>query len=183
MSEDEVWAFMDVPERRSEFASRILEGAFDVDYDRYTNRHFPGQTILRLAVVIGAEDVALELLAKGADPRIAVPNEVPADVPSETAFSRAFDGGGLVKFVAACLDKYPSLIDAPVLTGRPIQRAVQCRPPNLELVQLLVDRGAELNFRIDKKYTFERYMKELWKPQYSRMDVYEPILRILGYRD
>ena len=179
LSEDEVWALMDAPERRGTFASRIEEGHFSVDFNQYSNRHFLGQTILRLAVVFRAQDVAIALLRAGADPRVGVPGEGPAT--NDNPFHRAVIGG-LTGFVTAALDRFPSLLNESVRGRRPIWDAVECRPPNPELVQLLVDRGADLNFKIDKKYTFERYMKELWKPQPSRMDAYEPILKILGYR-
>lgn len=193
LSDDEVWELMDDPSRHGELVDHIRAGRFDVDFDEYRNRHFEGQTLVRLAVHFDAEDVAIALLERGADPRIEVPGvpfvERQADPgvpfverPVDTPFHYAI-GSGMVQFVVACLDRYPSLLNAEVRTGgRPIQWAVHCRPPNLELVQLLVDRGADLNFKIDKKYTFELYMKELWKPQPSRMDAYEPILKILGYR-
>jgi len=180
MEERDVWEMMDEPSRRGEFASLVRSGGFDVDLNQYRNPYFPGETIIRLAVIFGAEDVALALLERGADPLMSKPGVPIEGVPAETPFHRAIIGR-MTRFVAACLDRDPSLVNRADRTGRPILLSVSGYAPDLELVRLLLSRGAELDFNIDKKCTFERFMKEQWGPPYAHRELREPTLKLLGY--
>lgn len=139
----------------------------------------PRWTLLMASLKLKQFTLAEDLLRLGADPLrgYLVTKSEDDRSPFREAMSLA-----AVDIVRLILDLHPTLVDFAERERRPILDAVGCRPPSPELVQLLVERGADLNFKIDKKYTFERYMKELWQPQPSRMDAYEPILKILGYR-
>lgn len=139
----------------------------------------PRWTLLMASLKLKKFALAEQLLRLGADP---LRGYLGAKFEDDRSPFREAVIVSALDVVRLMLDLHPTLVDHEEFGRRPIQDAVNRMPPNPELVQLLVDRGADLNFKIDKKYTFERYMKELWKPQPSRMDAYEPILKILGYR-
>jgi len=113
----------------------------------------PRWTLLMASLKQKQFSLAEELLRLGADPRRGYLDATPDE--DRSSFREAMSLAA-VDVVRLMLDLHPTLVDYAERERRPILDAVGCRPPNPELVQLLVDRSADLNCKIDNKYTFER---------------------------